>query len=55
MMAVACTVMNGEPQLTNVLISGNRARAGGGIYFREEGDLVLTNVTISGNQAYSDD
>jgi predicted outer membrane repeat protein len=38
--------------LTNVLVSGNVASSGGGIYNYNASVLTLTNVTISGNYGY---
>jgi hypothetical protein len=40
-----------SPSLANVLFSGNRAHAGGGLCNLEGSDPTLTNVTFSGNAA----
>jgi uncharacterized repeat protein (TIGR01451 family) len=40
-----------DPTLTNVLVSGNLARAHGGGVYNHTSDPTLTNVTISGNRA----
>lgn len=40
-----------SPTLRNLVLSGNRAAHGGGIYSLG-GDPILTNVTFSGNRAY---
>lgn len=39
--------------LTNVIVSGNRADYGAGIFTNQGGDHVLTNVTVVGNTAAS--
>ena len=43
-----------DPVLDHVIITGNQAVNGGGIYCREASSLTLTNVTLSNNIATGD-
>lgn len=42
---------NSNPDLTNILFSGNTAGQQGGAIYNSMGQLVLTNVTLAGNEA----